>query len=169
MPAPTATAAATTAATATATATPTTRDKQSSKPRMAISKALAELLAMQGNVDEARQVLQEALDRQAAAASNPPVGPRWIGPGRRAKPSAEDVDREDEDSGPAELLLAWANVEESVSVLLFFLPFSFGVLTNSASRHWGAACRWYRKRKKLNVGVTAAAAAAAATAAATAG
>lgn len=82
---------------------------------MQVSKALAELLGLQGNVDEARVVFKEARDRLAAAASRgPAAGPRWIGPGRRAKGSARD--REEETEGMAELLLAWANVEESVSL-----------------------------------------------------
>lgn len=81
---------------------------------MQTSKALAELLALQGSVDEARVVLNEARGRLAAAASRgPAAGPRWIGPGRRAKGAARDEDEETE--GMAELLLAWANVEESVS------------------------------------------------------
>lgn len=81
---------------------------------MQTSKALAELLALQGDVDEARAVLKAALDRLAAAAARGPApAPKWVGPGRRAKGSA--ADRPDETRGVAELLLAWANVEGSVS------------------------------------------------------
>ncbi|CAM9548010.1 unnamed protein product [Scytosiphon promiscuus] len=42
---------------------------ESSRPRMATSKALAELLAKKGNIEEARVVLQAALDRLEAAAA----------------------------------------------------------------------------------------------------
>lgn len=83
---------------------------------MHTSKALAELLALQGNVEEARVVLKEARDRLAvAAARGAPTAPRWVGPGRRMKPTARELN---EDKGSmAELLLAWANVEARVSLL----------------------------------------------------
>lgn len=84
---------------------------------MQTSKALAELLALQGNVEEARTVLKEARDRLVDATSRgPEAGPRWVGPGRRAKGATSARERErEENEGMAELLLAWAGVEESVS------------------------------------------------------
>lgn len=101
---------------------------------MATSKALAELLAKKGNIEEARMVLQAALDRLEANRSKHGIGGGrsglsaeepgggtagggrkvWVGPGRRARPTAGERDEETE--GTAELLLAWANMEDGVRV-----------------------------------------------------
>lgn len=115
---------------------------------MQTSKALAELLALQGHVEEARVVLTEARDRLAAAASRgPAAGPRWIGPGRRAKPTAKE--RKEETQGMAELLLAWANVEESVSFLgvggneSVFFPLFFFFANATLQETWSYCCTYY--------------------------
>lgn len=78
---------------------------------MAITTALGELEASQGNLDAARAVLQEGLERLSTvgSTSRTPASNRWVGPGRKASGWEEE-----ESEGPADILLAWAKLEEQV-------------------------------------------------------
>ncbi|CAB1118538.1 unnamed protein product [Ectocarpus sp. CCAP 1310/34] len=95
---------------------------QGSRQSVAISQALAELLATHGQVEEGRGLLQKAMDRLEKAASarskrsggegSPDPSAAWAAAGDRPKKrSAEEA--EDSDQGLTALLMAWANFEES--------------------------------------------------------
>lgn len=101
---------------------------QGSRQSVAISQALAELLATHGQVEEGRGLLQKAMDRLEKAASarskrsggggSPDPSTAWAAAGDRPKKrSAEEA--EDADQGVTALLMAWANFEESVSFFFF--------------------------------------------------
>lgn len=86
--------------------------KKMSRPRVAIATALGELEAQQGNLEAARTIFKQGLDRLSAqpAQESKDETTRWIGPGRKASSWTETLAAE----GPGQLLLSWAKVEEQV-------------------------------------------------------
>lgn len=98
-----------------------TDSTQGSRQSVAISQALAELLATHGEVEEGRGLLQKAMDRLETRSSQRSTrggdggspDPSTAPGGRPKKRSAEEA--EDADQGVTALLMAWANFEESVS------------------------------------------------------
>lgn len=93
---------------------------QMARPKVAITTALGELEASQGNLEEARRVFQEGLDRLATI-PNPGQARngKWIGPGRVAR-GWQEIAAE----GPGEILITWAKLEEQVALywVFFFKP-----------------------------------------------
>ncbi|CAM9689003.1 unnamed protein product, partial [Ectocarpus sp. 13 AM-2016] len=95
---------------------------EGSRQSVAISQALAELLATHGQVEEGRGLLQKAMDRLEKAASarskrsggggSPDPSATWAAAGGRPKKRSAD-EAEDADQGVTALLMAWANFEES--------------------------------------------------------
>lgn len=73
---------------------------------MVLTQALGRLEASQGNLEEARRIFEEGLERLN---KSPWPESKWVGPGQSSS------DWENTREGVDDILLTWAKVEEEVS------------------------------------------------------